>query len=87
MLFAKVVCKRICPLSYHFLVSYLLSLLLAYLQLVDNIAVFKAAAGARPLMLLPGKPPLALPLEHPLLSTGAVKGGQKQVSRKHYVSQ
>ncbi|KAL4855489.1 Transcription initiation factor TFIID subunit 1 [Chlorella vulgaris] len=48
-------------------------------HLVDNIAVFKAAAGARPLMLLPGKPPLALPLEHPLLSTGAVKGGQKQV--------
>lgn len=31
------------------------------------------------MMLLPGRPPLRLPLDHPLSATGAVKAGQKQI--------
>ena len=51
----------------------------AELQLVDNIAAFKPAEGKRPLMLLPGRPPKPLALEHALMSSGAVKEGQKTV--------
>ena len=51
----------------------------AELQLVDNIAAFKPAEGKRPLMLLPGRPPKPLALEHALMSSGALKEGQKVV--------
>ncbi len=46
---------------------------------MDNIALFKQAEKQRPIMLVPGRPPLALPLDQPLMATGAVKQGQKQV--------
>lgn len=46
---------------------------------MDNIALFKQAEKQRPLLLVPGRPPLALPLDQPLMATGAVKQGQKQV--------
>lgn len=46
---------------------------------MDNTPLFKAAEGEAPLMLLPGRPPSRLPLDQPLVATGAVKPGQKQV--------
>lgn len=48
-------------------------------QLVDNTPLFKSAEGEAPLVLLPGRPPSRLPLDQPLVATGAVKPGQKQV--------
>lgn len=51
------------------------------LQLVDNAPLFKAAEGETPLVLLPGRPPARLSLDAPLGATGAVKDGQKHVSR------
>ena len=48
-------------------------------QLVDKVPLFKAAEGERPLLLLPGRPPQALPPDQPLAATGAVREGQKQV--------
>lgn len=50
-------------------------------QLVDNIALFKQAENKQPLMLVPGRPPLVLPLDVPLMATGAVKEGQRQVGK------
>ena len=47
------------------------------LQLVDNLALFKPAAGRQPLMLLPGRPPVPLPLDQPLMLTAAAQQGNK----------
>ena len=48
-----------------------------FLQLVDNIALFKPAAGHQPLMLLSGRPPVPLPLDQPLMSTAAAQQGNR----------
>ena len=47
------------------------------LQLADNVALFKPAADHQPLMLLPGRPPVPLPLDQPLMATAAAQQGNK----------
>jgi hypothetical protein len=48
-----------------------------FLQLADNVALFKPAADHQPLMLLPGRPPVPLPLDQPLMATAAAQQGNK----------
>ena len=48
-----------------------------FLQLADNVALFKPAADRQPLMLLPGRPPVSLPLDQPLMATAAAQQGNK----------